>query len=178
MPACPSPWSDPFNAFARLVLVALLALLAPGFSIAQAADAREALLGNWTLVSVVIEQDGTRREPFGPAPKGRAIFERDGNFIVLITRGDLPRISANNREQPTAEESRQIATGLIAYFGKYSVDRDGQGEYRIEACTYPNWNGLTQKRLFKIEGDRLMVMNATPPVGGGSSYAEYVRTQE
>ncbi|MBL8438518.1 MAG: hypothetical protein JNM61_09990, partial [Zoogloeaceae bacterium] len=47
MPACPSPWSDPFNAFARLVLVALLALLAPGFSIAQAADAREALLGNW-----------------------------------------------------------------------------------------------------------------------------------
>jgi len=41
---------------------------------------------------------------------------------------------------------------------------------RIEAGTFPNFNGAEQRRLIAVTGDELRVTNPTPPTGGGTAY--------
>src|SRR3954454_10528749 len=47
---------------------------------AQPTAIGDAIVGVWTLVSVVSQrEDGSRGEPFGPNPKGLMMFSRDGH---------------------------------------------------------------------------------------------------
>jgi hypothetical protein len=38
---------------------------------------------------------------------------------------------------------------------------------RVEASTYPNFEGTNQKRKFSLQGDELTLTNAAPSGGGG-----------
>ena len=78
-----------------------------------AAQATAPIAGSWDLVSVVLEQNGVKREPHGAAPKGRFTFDSGGGFSLLLLHTDLPRIASNNREAPTPDEARAVATGAL-----------------------------------------------------------------
>ena len=79
----------------------------------------------------------------------------------------LPSIAANNRLKGTAEEYQAIVKGSIAYFGRYTVDEKEQSVTQtMTGSTFPNWDGQSQKRFYKVVGDEMRVTNPTSSVGG------------
>jgi Lipocalin-like domain len=99
-----------------------LALL-PGSAVSQQKTLKEQLVGTWTLVSVdVVLPDGTKRQLFGPNPKGIAIYTNDGYFSLIQMHTDLPKLASSNHATATPEEAKAVVAGSIAYFGRYSVD--------------------------------------------------------
>jgi hypothetical protein len=166
----------------RLVIVGVLGFAATGAppvaAQSKAADLRQQIVGTWTLVNVVLEQGGNRTEPFGPNPRGLAVWDGNGNFSNILFRADLPKIAANNRTAPTPEESKALATGILATYGKYSInDSDGSVTMKIDSSSFPNWNGAEQRRIITVTGDEMRVTNPTPPSGGGTAYVVWKRAR-
>jgi hypothetical protein len=121
----------------------------------------------WTLVTVYNEQDGKRTEPFGPNPKGVFMLDRSGRFVQFFLRDGLPKFASNNRATGTPDENKAVVTGSNAYFGTYSIsDKEPLMTLQIEGSTFPNWDGVAQKRLIVLKGDELTLTNPTAAVGG------------
>jgi hypothetical protein len=164
-----------------LVVIALTGVTLAGASSVwaqqKAADVREQILGSWTLASAVVEQGGTKRELFGPNPKGVLFYDRNGHFSLMSMRPDLPKIASNNRESPTPEEASAVARGLLAFYGTYTIDAEGNVIQHIEASSFANWNGADQKRLITISGDEMRWINPAPAVGSGTTTLLYKRAR-
>lgn len=124
--------------------------------------------GSWNLVSFTNEQDGKKTEPFGPNPKGIAIYTPDGHFSEIILRSSLPKFASNNRMKGTVEENQAIVEGAFAYFGRYTVasDKDQTVIKHVEGCTFPNWDGQDLKRIVTIIGDEMKITVPGATVGG------------
>jgi hypothetical protein len=136
------------------------------------------IVGTWTLVSNTLEQDGKKADFYGPNPQGQMIFDPNGRFSAIITRSDVPKFASNNREAGTAQENKAVVQGSIAFFGTYSVNEtDETITTHVEGCTFPNWKGVDQKRLFKLSGDELSWTNPAPSTGTGSSLSVWKRAQ-
>jgi hypothetical protein len=168
------------DACARLAVVGFFGFTLAGspFVSAQskAADLRQQIVGVWALVDVVLEQGGTKSEPFGPNPKGIATWDANGNFTTILFRADLPKVASNNRTTPTPEEAKTLATGMLVTYGRYSIsDADGNVTLKIEASSFPNWDGAEQERTITVAGDEMRVVNPTPPTGGGVAYIVWRR---
>ena len=75
--------------------------------------------------------------------------------------------SSNNRLEGTADENKSAVHGAIAYFGTYTVNEsDHTLNFRIERCTFPNWDGTAQKRSVTITGDEMKYTNMAASGGG------------
>ena len=131
----------------RLSKVTLTLLVSLGTAASNtAAQTAKDLVGTWNLVSDVnTSADGRKVEPFGPTPKGLAIFDSDGRFAIVVSRPDLLKFASNNRMQGTPEENKAIVQGSIGFFGTYSV-ADGVVVQHVEGGTWPSWIGTDQKR--------------------------------
>jgi hypothetical protein len=137
----------------RLVAFALAAYcyLQPGSVFAQ--DAAKQLVGSWKLTSWTIQViDGEATQPFGPNPKGRAVFTPDGFSAFMIARSD--------RKPATSDaDSAALLKSLMVYTGKFTVDGD-----KLTTNVDLSWNeiltGTAQVRFFKLEGDKLSVRTA------------------
>jgi hypothetical protein len=131
-------------------LVALTALgvaLLPGTAFAQQKSIKDQLVGTWTLTSWErISPNGTKSQSYGANAKGIAQFDANGRMFVMYARPNLPKIASNNPETATPEEAKAVMTGLIAYFGTFSVDDAKAIAFTIEASTFPNQVGSVQKR--------------------------------
>jgi len=145
-----------------------------GETYAQAS--KDQLVGTWTLVSDTYTQDGQKHEPFGPNPKGIAIFGADGHFAIVITRADIPKFASGNREAGTPEENKAAVAGGIDSFGTYTVGSDGLTVH-IDGSSFPNWRGITQKRAIVISGDELKWTNPTASTGAGSAEVAWKRVK-
>lgn len=137
---------------------------------AQEKSLREQIVGTWKYISVDnIRPDGSRAPLFGPNPKGRVTFDREGNYVLLTSRGDQPKFASGNRNQGTDDEYRAAVQGSIAHFGKYEVNEgDKTITFHIEVSTFPNWNGIDQKRPFSIRGDELKWVTPSASNGGAA----------
>jgi hypothetical protein len=161
------------TAMAGLGLAMLL-----GNALGQQKSPKEQLLGTWSLVSIdAVRQDGNRVSLFGPKPKGIAMFDGGGHYIISVMRSDLPAFAVNDRMQGTAEENKAATHGTITYFGTYSVNEaDRTILIRIDGSSFPNWNGADQKRLFALTGDELKLTVPPAPTGGGTIEVVWKRT--
>jgi hypothetical protein len=124
--------------------------------------------GSWTLVSLYVEQDGKKTEPFGDKPRGFMILTPDGRLSLILLRASLPKFAANNRMKGTAEENQAVVQGSLAEYGRYTVTsaKEQSVNLRFEGCTFPNWDGQEQKRLVTIKGDEMTFTNPVASVGG------------
>jgi hypothetical protein len=137
----------------RFVAFALAAYcyLQPGSAFAQ--DSAKKLVGSWKLTSWTIQViDGEATQPFGPNPKGRAVFTPDGFSAFMIARPD--------RKPATSDaDSAALLKSLMVYTGKFTVDGD-----KLTTNVDLSWNeiltGTAQVRFFKLEGDKLFVRTA------------------
>jgi hypothetical protein len=100
-------------------------------------DFQHKILGTWALVSVeAVNPDGSRSQPFGPHPVGRAVFDSRGNFILLnmaaaFTGGQGP-------------ESQGV-------FGTYTVDEAARTlTWHVDACTLPKRDGADQTHSIEL----------------------------
>jgi hypothetical protein len=112
------------------------------------------LVGTWSLVSSTVEQNGQKRDAQGPNPKGLLILDSGGHYAVLTFRQDQPKFASNNRLEATAEESRSLLAGTLGHYGTYSPAGNVL-VFHIERSTFPNWNGIEQKRPYTLNGDEL-----------------------
>ncbi len=125
------------------------------------------LVGTWTLVASVSEKDGVRREQFGPSANGLMILDDSGHFMLTIIGSELPTFASGNRAQATTEESKAVVARTIAMIGRYSVDAgDKTLTFHVDASTFPNWTGTTQKRLIVV-ATRNALEYVTPTASSG-----------
>src|SRR5262245_66491808 len=132
----------------RLVLAALLMGLSCS-AFANDAELRQKIVGTWTLVSVVYEDQVTKElsPVLGGKPRGRQIATADGRWLALVTAQDRPV------PRTDAERARALQT-MIAYTGRYRVE-DGKVITKVEAAWNEGWVGGEQTRIIRFEGDRL-----------------------
>jgi hypothetical protein len=139
-------------------------------TVSQQMSLEEQLIGTWTLVSwVQTNADGGTFRQFGADPKGIAFFDAAGHYVITVMRSDRANYAIDHFgqiAQATAEENKATAQGTITYFGTYAVNEpDRTIAIRIEASSFPNWNGTDQERFFEIMEDRLK-LTVRPPRGG------------
>lgn len=129
----------------------------------------EQLAGAWMYVSVdTVRSDGSRAPMYGLNPRGLVIFDGHGHYALVNSRADLPKYVSNDRMKGSADEYRAVAQGSIAHFGRYVVNEaDRTITFHIETSTFPNWNGVEQRRPFVLSGDELRW--TTPAASGGGS---------
>lgn len=135
--------------------------------------------GSWTLVSVYVEQDGKKIEPFGSQPRGIVTITPDGRFSYILLKASLPKFAGDNRMKGTPEENQAIVQGSLAVYGTYEVvnEKEHAVKYHIEGSTFPNWDGQDQKRTWNVKGDELSITNPVTSVGGGVAYLIFKRVK-
>jgi hypothetical protein len=119
-------------------------------------ELRQKIVGTWSLVSVVYEDQATKeRTPiYGEHPKGIQIATPEGRWLALVT--------AEGRPIPkTEEEQAQALKTMIAYTGRYRVE-NGKVITKVEAAWNEAWVGGEQVRNIRFEGDRLYI--ESPPM--------------
>ena len=104
------------------LVVAVLLFATSDLSAQQRGGLAQQAVGTWAVVSQYVEQDGKRVQPFGESPKGRAMYDDKGRFMLIGHRSDLPKYASNDRMRGTAEEYRAIGQGTIAYYGTHTID--------------------------------------------------------
>jgi hypothetical protein len=120
---------------------------------AQAQTAKD-LVGAWRLVSNIgIMADGTKN--LNPTLKGMAMFDADGNFILLNARSDLPKFQSNSRLTGTAEENKAVVGGSLSYWGTFTVENNVIN-LKVEGGSWAAWHGTVQKRtILSLTADEL-----------------------
>ncbi len=148
-----------------LMAAAALTMSASSAMVQSAKD----LVGSWQLTSnVVTMADGKKTDQFGPNPHGILYFESNGHYVLSIMRDGLPKVAGKGREHATADEAKTIIAGSISHFGTYSVEGD-KIVFNVEHATFPNWDGTSSKRPFKISGDEMSFFVPSASAGAGSS---------
>jgi hypothetical protein len=138
---------------ARLGVLAAAMCFCFQTGLALAEDTARQLAGSWKLSSWTIQIiGGEATEPFGPNPKGRAVFTPDGFSAFMIARPD--RKPATNDT-----DSAALLKSLMVYTGKFTIDGD-----KLTTDVDLSWNeiltGTSQVRFFKLEGDKLSIRTA------------------
>jgi hypothetical protein len=128
----------------------------------------EQLVGTWSLISHEASlPDGSKVFRYGANPKGIAVFDAGGHFIISVMRSDRPKYAKGLPSQGSPEENKATAEGTMTYFGTYSMgETDRDISIHIEASSFPNWSGNDQTRGFVIAGDQLTLIARALPTGG------------
>jgi hypothetical protein len=141
------------NNMLRLIAFALAAYcyLQSGFAMAD--EAAKQLVGSWRLTSWVIQVvGGEAKEPFGPNPKGRAVFTPNGYVAFII-------VGANRKPATNNDETAALLKSMLVYTGKFTIDGD-KFTTKVDMSGNELLTGLDQVRFFKLEGDRLSLRTA------------------
>jgi len=147
-----------------LTVIACMGIVIPS-AVAQTA---KDLVGTWRLQSDnTVTSDGRKLQPFGPNPKGTAMFDSAGHFAIVVSRPDLPKFASDNRMKGTPEENEAIVHGSIAFFGTYSI-KNGVILQHIEGGTWPSWVGTDQKRTVTSFAKDHQTWTTVPTFGGMS----------
>jgi len=141
------------------VLVGLVML--PGGATAQQKSIKDQIVGAWTLLLADnIKDDGSHVPGFGPNPDGTLIFTPDGRYSLQVVRHGRPAFASKNRMAGTADENKAAVQGMISHFGTYTIDEGGKTlTFRIEASSFPNWDGTVQKRPITAITDEVLTYN-------------------
>jgi hypothetical protein len=142
-------------------------------ALAQKKTLNEQITGAWRYVAVTtIRPDGSRVPMYGSNPQGLVIFDGKGHYALVNARNGLPKFSSQKRTEGTPEEYKAVVQGSIAHFGRYTINEaDKTITFHIETSTFPNWDGIEQKRPFTLKGDEL---KWTTPGASSGGTAEVV----
>ncbi|MFS2018903.1 lipocalin-like domain-containing protein [Massilia sp. CT11-108] len=141
-----------------------------GMVLASVAPAVQAvppdLAGTWTLVAADVQRpDGSIERDYGAAPKGRLAIDAQGRYTLQIFKAERPRFASADKAAGTSEELRAAVLGSSTHYGTLALE-DGLLVFRIEAASFPNWEGTVQRRSFELHGDELRYRVPARPDGG------------
>ena len=147
----------------RIMSVALMATIC-GLALPSAGETKDDLVGAWSLVSVTNDQI---RDVQGPNPQGLLMLDSGRHYEVLTFRQDQPKFASNNRLDATAEETKNLLAGTLGHYGTYSATGNVL-VFHIERSTFPNWNGIEQKRPYTLTGDELTYVTPGSTASGAT----------
>ena len=122
-----------------------------------AASEENRLVGTWSLVSWVMEDDVTKvQQPlYGEPPHGFATFTLTGRAFFVLT--------GEGRKAPQTDAERAAALkSMVAYTGRYRTEGD-KFITRVDTAWNEAWVGTDQIRSFRLEGNRLHVDAMSQP---------------
>ena len=133
----------------RLISVLILLLL-----IATPTMGQQSLVGTYKLVSLVVEIDGTPREPMGKAPHGYLMITPT-RFMIFFT--------SENRKFGTSEaEKAALFDTLVGFAGTYRIEGDKFINTDDVSWT-ENMNGKTITQRWQLSGNRLTLAEGPVP---------------
>ncbi len=119
------------------------AMLGPQNLITTPASAREKFAGVYKLIVYA---------PHGPNPGGRIQYDRAGRMSAMLFPPGRKPLSRT----PAIEDYRDMARGLVAYYGSYDVDESTKRViHHLEGASNPAWAGTDFIRWYEISGNRL-----------------------
>ena len=120
------------------------------------------LVGSWRLESFELRaSDGGVSYPFGEDASGYLFYNDDG-FMSAAFMGA-------NRARPDSGDLSQVDDqvnfdAFNAYCGPFEV-KDDRVLHHVEVASMPHFTGTVQERIFRIEGDRLLLETVPLHVG-------------
>ena len=153
---------------AGIIGMALVAtLITSSASRADSSPAVSPLAGTWTLVAAdVVHADGSRARDYGAAPKGLLLIDAAGHYSLQIFKSERPRFAAADKLAGTDGEYRAAVLGSSTHYGTVIIDATaGTLTFKIEAASFPNWDGVAQTRRYELKGDELSYRVPARPNG-------------
>ena len=133
----------------RLICALVLVLLISTPSLGQ-----QSLVGTYKLASLVVEIDGTPREPMGKAPHGYLMITPT-RFMIFFT--------SENRKFGTSEaEKAALFDTLVGFAGTYRIEGDKFINTDDVSWT-ENVNGKTITQTWELSGNRLTLKEGPIP---------------
>lgn len=151
----------------------LFPLLLLGSSTMASAAPTLSLTGTWIMTAAYeTRADGTRTTNYGEHPKGLMLIDENGRYSIQIFRPDRPKFAAGVKGQGSPEEFRAAVMGSSTHFGRVMVDADKHRlTFKIEAASFPNWEGKEQIREYSYVDDTLTY--AVPASASGNGTIAY-----
>lgn len=128
------------------------------------------------LVSFDIRKEsGEIVYPFGKEARGMLIYTSAGKFSAQVMRNDRPKFKSDDQMRGSDEEIASSFKGVISYFGNFAVDENENTIFHnVESSLFPNWNGISMKRMAKIENDTLELSTEPTTWSGENTFAVLV----
>jgi hypothetical protein len=111
------------------------------------------VIGVWKLSACTrdIVETGERIDQYGKDPIGYLHYTADGRMVVLMMSRERP---LPEDVLPTDAEAIALFRSMGAYLGTFSL-AGNEVTHHIEASWNQSWSGTSQKRYFRLDGDRL-----------------------
>ena len=137
-------------------------------ALAQGKSLKDQIVGTWIFVSALdVHADGKKTDRWGPNPKGMFMFDKDGRFMQMLTRSDIPRFAGKRVDEGTPEEYKAVMVNVVASFGTYTVNEaERTVTTTVEGSVFPNLVGVAQKRrIVTLDAKELKYTNPATTMG-------------
>ena len=113
------------------------------------------LHGTWALVAAdKLLPGGARVRDYGEHPKGRLIVDSQGRYSLQIFKSERPRFAADNKGAGSADEFKAAVMGSSTHYRTVSIEAR-ELVFSIEGSSFPNWEGVVQRRQYTLAGRKL-----------------------
>jgi len=136
-------------------------------SVVEASLAQQLPPGTYKVSSMTAEVDGSApQEIFGRSPRGFAMFTPTRVTFLITAEG--------RKFGRAVEERAALWDTLAAYSGTYRVE-GGKFVVSVDVSANEIWNGTTQVRNWRLEGDRLTITTDRAPYSRDPSKMVVIR---
>lgn len=135
---------------------------------AEAKEISNEILGSWELVSWTYEDETGKSIDYFGKPEGILIYNESGYMSVHISRDNRKSFESDGPFDGKPNEMINAFKTYFGYYGRFIESEPGILLHTIEGSSFPNWLGITQKRIARIVGKELTL--STPPIPTGTGY--------
>jgi hypothetical protein len=140
----------PWNMLRILAILALASAL-PGSALAQSLKA--AIVGSWSVMSVVDQYDSGQKVNNWGTVKGNLYFDAGGRFGQIIVGDAQPALKTPDPRKPDAP--------LVAYYGSYTVNEASKTvSFNIEAASYSARVGAPFTSTLEVKGQSITLVGS------------------
>jgi Lipocalin-like domain len=159
-----------------LAMAVIIATAVLGCATSALAQTAKSVAGTYSGVSfVTTDGSGESTPTFGDNPRAMMVLTPKGRYSIIVMRDDLPKFASNSRVKGNPDEYKAVVEGSIAHFGRYTIDEKGKSiTFHVDSSTFPNWDGMAQKRPLTVKGSALSY-KVPAASGGGSAVATWMR---
>lgn len=131
-----------------------------------------ALDGTWVMTSAYeILADGTRTTNYGEHPNGLLMIDKYGRYSLQIFRVNRPKFASGDKTRGTPDEYRETVLGSSTHTGRIEIDAaKGKLIFKIDAASYPNWEGTQQVRDYTFK-DGILTYSVPATASGNGTIA-------
>lgn len=117
------------------------------------------LIGAWDLVEwSEVQSDGTKAYPLGENALGQLLYSEDGHVAAQLVSAERKRFKSDDWRDASREEGGRAFKEYFGYFGTYSIDPGHSAVvHHVEGAWFPNIENRDQRRIFRLEDDRLLL---------------------